>query len=107
MITGLPQDWGKQRLHSWRAQTNLVHAKNQRKGAVIPQETEPKLPARFGGSPVEVRVSRGSPQGLGHGQQQSGKVLTLLEVAVNSTKALGRLGPKHYQGRSATPPISR
>ena len=41
MITGLPQNWGKQRLQSWRSQTSLVHAKTQRKGAVIPPETEP------------------------------------------------------------------
>ena len=63
MITGLPQDWGKQRLHSWRAQTNLVHAKNQRKGAVIPQETEPKLPVSVGWSPMEAWLGRGSSQG--------------------------------------------
>ena len=40
---------------------------------MIPQETEPKLPATDGGSPMEAWVSRGSPQGLGHWQQQSGK----------------------------------
>ena len=45
-----------------------------RKGAVTPQKTEPKLPAGVGGSPVEVWVSRGSPQGQGHWQQHSGKV---------------------------------
>ena len=36
-----------------------------RKGAVTSQETEPKLPARVGGSPVDMCVSRGSPQGCG------------------------------------------
>ena len=39
-----------------------------------PQETEPKLGTSVGGSPVEVWVGRGSPQGLGHWQQQSEKV---------------------------------
>ena len=48
LIIGLPQDWGKQRLQSWRAQ-NLVHAKTERKGAVTLQETEPKLSASVGG----------------------------------------------------------
>ena len=49
LITGLPQDLGKQRLQSCRAQTNLVHTKPQRKGAVTPQKTEPKLSAGVGG----------------------------------------------------------
>jgi len=40
-----------------------VHAKTRRKGAVIPQETEAKLPASVGGSPVEVWLGGGSPQG--------------------------------------------
>ena len=40
--------------------------KTQRRGAVIPQETEPKLSANVGGSPVEAWASRASPQGLGH-----------------------------------------
>ena len=40
--------------------------KTQRRGAVIPQETEPKLFANVGGSPVEAWASRASPQGLGH-----------------------------------------
>ena len=31
--------------------------------AVTPKETEPKLRARVGGLPVDVWVSRGSPQG--------------------------------------------
>ena len=51
-----------------------LHPPKLRKGAVTPQETEPKLPASVGGSPVEVSVSRGSPQGQGHWQQHSGKV---------------------------------
>ena len=36
-----------------------------------PKETDPKLPASVGGSPVELGVGKGSPQGWGH---QSGKV---------------------------------
>ena len=42
---------------------------------MTPQETEPKLPASVGGSPVEAWVSRGSPQGQGSWKQQSWKVL--------------------------------
>ena len=41
---------------------------------MTPQETEPKLSAGVGGSPVEVWFSMGSPQGCGHRQQKSGKV---------------------------------
>ena len=53
---------------------NLACTKTQKKGAVIPQETKAKLHASVGGSPVEVWVGRGSPQGWDHWQQQSGKV---------------------------------
>ena len=38
---------------------NLVHTKTQRKGAVTPQETEPKLPARVGGPPLEAWAQQG------------------------------------------------
>ena len=51
----------------------LACTKTQGKGAVTPQKTEPDLNAGVGGSPVEVRVSSGLPQGSGHGQQQSYK----------------------------------
>ena len=43
------------------------------KGAVLPQETGSKLPASVGEFPMEAWVSRISPQGWGHHQQQSGK----------------------------------
>ena len=58
LITGLPQDWGKQRLQPWRAQQNFACTKTQRKGAVTLQETEPKLPASVGGSPVKMWIGR-------------------------------------------------
>ena len=48
---------------------NFAHTKTQRKGAVNPQETEPKLPASVAGPPVEMWVAwvgRGSPQEQGH-----------------------------------------
>ena len=51
-----------------------ARSKTQRKGAVTPQETEPKLAASVGGSPVEAGVSRGSPQGQREWQGPSGKV---------------------------------
>ena len=50
---------------------NSALTKTQRRGAVTPQETEPKLSANVGQSPVEVWVSRGSRQEQGH---LSGKV---------------------------------
>jgi len=44
---------------------SLACTKTLRKGAVTPQETEPKLPSSVGGSPVEA-VGRGSPQEQGN-----------------------------------------
>ena len=73
MITRLPQDWGKQRLQSWRAQQNHAHTKTQRKRVATPRETEPKPPAG-------VRVScggvgrPGTKHRVGHWEQQAGKV---------------------------------
>ena len=75
LITGLPQDWGKQRLQSGRAQANLAHTKSQGKETVAPQETESDLPASVRGFPVEVRVGRGSPQRQRNWQHQSGRCL--------------------------------
>ena len=63
-IIGIPQDWVKQRLQYWWAQT-------KRERAVAPLETEPKLSASVGRSPVEVWAGRGLAQGWGHWQQQS------------------------------------
>ena len=42
---------------------NSVHAKTQRRGAVTPQQTEPKIPASVGGPPLEALVGKDSPQG--------------------------------------------
>ena len=64
---------------------NPVCIKTQMKGAVIPQEAEPDLPASPGGSPVEACIGRCSPQGLGHWQQfwKGPLCIILLEVAIN------------------------
>ena len=43
---------------------NFVHTK--RRGAEIPQETEPKLPACVGWPPVDLCVSSGPPQAQEH-----------------------------------------
>ena len=61
LIRGLPQYWGKQTPVLEGTDKICTHQETQRKGAVTPQETEPKLPARAGGSSVEVQVCRGSP----------------------------------------------
>lgn len=53
LITRLLQDWKRTDLGGHKQ--TLVHT-NSRKGAVSPQETEPKLRARIGGSPVEAQV---------------------------------------------------
>ena len=62
LITRLPQGWGKQ-TPVLEGTNKILQATTQRKGAVTPQETEPKLPAGVGGSPVEAWVRRGSAQG--------------------------------------------
>ena len=48
--------------------------KTQKKGAVTPEKTDPKVPTSVGGSPVEAWIDKGSPQEEGNRQQQSGKV---------------------------------
>ena len=50
LITGLSQDWEKQRLG--RPKQNLARTRTQGQGAVTPQETEQDLLAGAGGSPV-------------------------------------------------------
>ena len=44
---------------------NLAWTKTQRKEAGTPHKTEPTLPISAGVSPLEIWVSRGSPQGRG------------------------------------------
>ena len=44
---------------------NFVWARNQEKGAVTPQETDPDLSLSVHESRVEAYVSSGLPQGLG------------------------------------------
>jgi len=48
----------------------ILYAPHQGKEAVTTQETEPKLHASVGGSPLKVWVSKSSPQGWRHCQQQ-------------------------------------
>ena len=48
---------------------------DQGEGAVTPQETEPDLPTRVGGSLAEAEGGCGSPRGQGHWQQKFWEVL--------------------------------
>ena len=66
LMIGLPEDRGKQRLQSWRAQTKFCLHQDPEERSSDPKETEPKPPASVGGPPVAVWVGRGSPQGRGH-----------------------------------------
>ena len=61
LIIRLPQAWGNSHSSLGRHKQNLVCTKTQRKRAVIPQETEPKLPAVVGESPVEPWVVGAPP----------------------------------------------
>ena len=47
---------------------NFAHTKTEGKGAVTPQDTEPKSPARVGGLPVEARDGMGTEALAGSGQ---------------------------------------
>ena len=61
-LPDLTQDWGNRLLEG----TNrTVCTRNQEKGAVIPQETDPDLPVRVQESLAEVWVD-GLMQGQGH-----------------------------------------
>lgn len=71
LIIGLLQDWGKQ--------TSLLEgavscALRPREGAVTHRRLDQKY-LQVEESPVEACVGRGSPQEVGHWQQQSGKAL--------------------------------
>ena len=56
LITGLPQDWDKQKLHSWRAQTKFCSYQDPGERSSDPTETEPGQPASVGGPFVEAWV---------------------------------------------------
>ena len=75
LIAGLRQNWGKQRLHSWRAHTKWCAHRDPGEGAVTPGETELDLPASAGGSPAEAGGGCGSLWGQGHWQQKFWEVL--------------------------------
>ena len=70
LIAGLRQDWGKQRLHSWRAHTKQCAHWDPGEKAATPQKTEPDLPASVGGSLAEAGGSCGSLRGQEHWQQK-------------------------------------
>ena len=67
LITGLPQDWGKQ-TPFLEGTNKILHActKTQGKGAVTPQEIEPDLLDSVGCSLEEMWVGSGLPEGQGH-----------------------------------------
>ena len=75
LISGLWQDRGKQRLHSWRAHTKESAHRDPGERAVTPGKTEPDLPASVGGSSAEAGGGCGSPWGQGHWQQKFWEVL--------------------------------
>ena len=67
---------------------NLVHTRTQGTGAVTPQETKPDLPVSDWGSPAELWISSGLPQGQVHWQRSPGSRTVagaLLEVANSPT----------------------
>ena len=75
LTAGLRQDWGKKRLHSWRAHTKQCAHQDPKEGAVTPGKTEPDLPASVEGSPAEAGGGCGTPQGQGLWQQKFWELL--------------------------------
>ena len=63
LITGFPQHWEKQKLHSWRVHTGLVCTRTEGKKEVTSLETGPDLTPSIEGSPGEVGGGYGSPWG--------------------------------------------
>ena len=70
---------------SWRHKQNLVCTRNQEKGAVFPQETEPDLPVSVQESPAEAWVDSGLLRGQGNWIQQC----TVLDLQDNLTPVDG------------------
>ena len=58
-------------MDTWRAQTKPVCTRNQEKGTVSPQETEPDLPVSVHESLAEAWVDSGLLQREGFWQQQT------------------------------------
>ena len=54
LITGTPQDWGKQKCHSWSVHTRSRVHQDPGEKAVTAEEPVPDLPAGLGGSPGKV-----------------------------------------------------
>ena len=59
----LTQDW---ETDSWRAQTNILHTRTHKKGAVTPKDNDPDLPMSVQESPAEAWIDGGLLQGWGH-----------------------------------------
>ena len=64
-VPKLIQDW-RDRLLEGTHKKNLVHTRNQEKGAVTPQETDPDLPVSVQESLAQLLVGSGLLQGRGH-----------------------------------------
>ena len=78
---------------------------------MTPEETELKLPASVGGSPVECGSAGASHRDGGIGSSSPGGPLGRNPLKNSSLTLLQSPGPglrpNNYQGGSATPPISR
>ena len=64
MITQLTWDWGNRLLGGYKQ--NLVCTRNQEKGSMAPQKTDPDMLVSVQESLVEGWVSGGLQQGAGH-----------------------------------------
>ena len=114
MITGLPEDWGKQRLQSWRAQTQDSRHQDQEKGTVTPLRLNHIYLLVLEGL-LWSHGSAGLTTGMGALAAAVLKMalgMSPLEITIISTveptdPRAGFHRPKKYQGGSTTPPIRR
>ena len=109
LITGLPQDWGKQGLQPWRAQSKSCTHQEPEERSSDSKETEPKLPASVGGCPIEAGSTAAPHRDGRTGGSSPGRYpLAFLEVTINPTiepidHRAGSPQAKQLPGRECSP----
>ena len=71
LTVGLLHDWGKQRLHSWRAHTKSCVYQDPGERSSDPQETEPDPPAVLKGLLQKCEVAAAHSRDRGTGRSSS------------------------------------
>ena len=103
LIIGLPEDWEKQRLQSWRTHTKFCAHQDPEERSIDPIGDWNKTTCQCWRPPVEVWITRGSPEGWGTGRALLAS--TILEFAINPTTdpRAGSPQAKQLPGRKCNP----